>query len=131
MEFYKTLHKNIDSNYIQQHLRLDNLHQYCDFIDNIINSYNNKGEIYCSRGLFTVEREIIKNGIRISLLNCPNALAFTITKEEQGVVLHCTINSAEPDQDFVESIELFLSDLKKALLNSNLLNLYYKNLLPW
>ena len=66
-------------------------------------------------GLFTVQREIIKNGIRISLLNCPNALAFTITKEEQGVVLHCTINSAEPDQDFVESIELFLSDLRNGI----------------
>lgn len=115
MEFYKLLQKDLDADFIQQHLRLDNLHQYCDFIDNVISSCNNKGEIYCSWGLFTVQREIIKNGIRISLLNCPNALTFTITKEEQGVVLHCTINSAEPDQDFVESIELFLLDLRNGI----------------
>ena len=51
MEFYKPLQKDLDANFIQQHLRIDNLHQYCDFIDNVISSCNNKGEIYCSWGL--------------------------------------------------------------------------------
>ena len=115
MEFYNLLQKDLDADFIQQHLRLDNLDQYCDFINHIVNSNDNRGEIYCGWGLFSMQREIIKKGIRISLLNCPNALAFTITKEEQGVVLHCTINTAEPCQDFIESIELFLSDLKTGI----------------
>ncbi|MCW8855038.1 MAG: hypothetical protein OQK72_10085 [Gammaproteobacteria bacterium] len=115
MEFYQTLHKNLNAHFIQQNLRLDNLHQYCDFITSIINSHEDKGEIYCDWGLFNVQREIIKKGIRISLLNCPNALTFTITKEEQGIVLHCTINTSKPDQDFIDSIELFLTDLKNGI----------------
>ena len=115
MEFYQKLQKEIDAKYIQKNLRLDNLNQYCNFIDNVINSDNNRGEIYCGWGLFNIHREIIKKGIRISLLNCPNALAFSITKEEQGIIMHCTINTAEPDQDFVDSIRLFLSDLKAGI----------------
>ena len=115
MEFYEITHRNMDVEFIQQNLRIDNLNQYCKSINTIVSHHKETGEIYCLWGLFTVHRELIKKGIRISLLNCPNALTFTITNEGDRIVLHCTINTPETDQEFEDSIKTFLSDLKAGI----------------
>lgn len=115
MEFYAFTQKELAPEYIKTHLRIDNLNHYCASVSEIINSHEEEGEIYCTWGLFQVHREIIKKGIRISLLNCPNALTFTITREGKDVVIHCTINTDEADQGFIESIKIFLTHLKQGI----------------
>lgn len=70
-----------------------------------------------SWGLFQVSREKIRNGVRLALLNCPHALAWTVAvKNEQGlVVIHCTIDDASADEEFVETIEQFVDDWAQGL----------------
>jgi len=47
---------------------------------------------------------------------CPNALAWTITREEGGsLVIHCTIDKRDHDQDFIDSIKDFVLDWKTGL----------------
>ena len=77
MEFYKLLQKDLDVDFIQQNLRLDNLNQYCNFVYNIISSHEDKSEIYCGRGLFSVQRDIIKKafGFHYSTVLTPLQLA--------------------------------------------------------
>ena len=68
---------------------------------------------------FFVERQLIKGGVRFSLPECPNALAWTITTgfepAPDKVIIHCTINRLEHDEDFIESIELFVKSWKIGL----------------
>lgn len=53
--------------------------------------------------------------------NCPNTLAWTITKERVGegdkMLIHCTINKSEHEPDFIQSIEQFVNDWKIGLEN--------------
>ena len=62
----------------------------------------------CIWGNFKINKEIIKNGVIFTLPICPNALAWTITKERIGgsdkILIHCTINKPEHEPDFIQSI---------------------------
>ena len=115
MEFYNVFQNNISVQAIHQQLRIDNLDQYCASVNQIIRHHGNEGEMYCAWGQFNIQREILNKGIRISLLNCPNALTFSITREQHGLVIHCTINTEEADDDFIESIQVFLNDLQQGI----------------
>jgi hypothetical protein len=42
-------------------------------------------------------------------------LAWTVTAEPEGVLVHCTINRTEHDPDFIESIETFVEDWRAGL----------------
>jgi hypothetical protein len=56
--------------------------------------------------------------VRFTLPRCPNALAWTVTAgidTPEPVVVHCTINRAEHDADFIESIRLFVDDWRIGL----------------
>ncbi len=65
-------------------------------------------------GEFTLSRLEINGGLRFSLLECPNALTWTITTgydpAPKAVIIHLTINRTEKDQEFIEEIEDFLDD---------------------
>lgn len=64
------------------------------------------------------EWDHIMGGIRFSMLNCPNALAWTITTgyppARDKIVLHLTINRGRKQKEIVDEIHLFLEDLYKA-----------------
>jgi len=103
-----------------QALSVEKLNQYCGDIDKILRVDNeDRATVYCIWGKFSVHRQIINGGIRFTLPNCPNALAWTITTgfdpEPEKVVIHCTINRTEHDADFVESIEAFIHSWKLGL----------------
>jgi hypothetical protein len=65
-------------------------------------------------GEYTLNRAVIKGGIRFSLVECPNALCWTITTgyppERNSVVVHLTINRKRKHPEFLEEIEEFLED---------------------
>ena len=121
MEFFKEIKKNpIDIEALRSQLQIATLPIHCKSIDTVISVARNKGEIYCVWGQFTISREPIKNGVRFALLNCPHALTWTVTyhAKRETLVVHCTIDDREEDQDFVESIEQFVSDWALGLENA-------------
>jgi hypothetical protein len=119
MEFLEIVDASIPSAELQE-LKIGELDKYCSEINNIINVETvDRAKIYCGWGEFCVERQLIKGGVRFSLPECPNALAWTITTgfepAPDKVIIHCTINRLEHDEDFIESIELFVKSWKIGL----------------
>ena len=118
MEFFGKIETtDIDASFLKQALTISALPQYCSSIDTVNLDHNDKGEIYCLWGQFDIKRDCLKHGIRFSLLNCPHALAWTVTHDQnrQEVIIHCTIDKQDEDKDFVESIGQFVSDWKEGL----------------
>lgn len=73
-------------------------------------------------GEFTLNKQNIKGGLRFSLLECPNALAWTVTTgydpEPEYIMVHLTINRTAINQEFQEEIDEFLDDQVKMLENT-------------
>lgn len=103
-----------------QALTVETLPHYCIDIDKVISVENeNNADIFCAWGEFKVQRQIIRGGVRFTMPGCANALVWTITTgfdpAPEKVVIHCTINRPEQDDDFVESIESFVNAYKLGL----------------
>jgi hypothetical protein len=115
MEFFRQFAADIDETELQQLITLERLPQLCASIDTLLEDHGEHGRIYCVWGEFRVQREPIRNGVRLTLPGCPNALAWTITAEQQSVTIHCTINRNDHDADFIASIEQFVDDWQCGL----------------
>lgn len=101
-------------------LQISALPNHCRSIDSVISDKHNVGEIYCVWGQFSVSREEIRNGVRFALLECPHAFAWTITYHEDRkiLVVHCTIDDRDEDEEFVETIKDFAADWGFGLANA-------------
>jgi hypothetical protein len=70
-------------------------------------------------GEFTLRRDEIMGGVRFSMLDCPNALAWTVTTgyapARDKLVVHLTINRERKQDEFLEEIRQFLDDLQNGL----------------
>ncbi len=118
MEFFQQVEfKNPDIVRLKELLTIKSLPDLCGSIDTVLADSNDQGEIYCLWGQFTVGREVIRYGVRFSLLNCPHALAWTVTFNEftDEIVIHCTIDKKEQDKDFIDSIDQFVDDWRHGL----------------
>ncbi len=123
MEFFKKVHSpDLDIIHLKNLLTINNLTNLCASINTVTAYEENEGDIYCLWGAFKVRREEIRYGVRFSLLNCPHALAWTITfnSESQNIIIHCTIDKTEQDPDFVESIHDFVEDWSDGILKLKL-----------
>jgi len=119
LEFFTIAGVKTTANAIQE-ITVADLDRYCSDIDQVLSVENdNVGTIYCIWGEFTVERQIIKGGLRFSLPDCPNALGWTITTgydpAPNKIVIHCTINRTVHDDIFIESIESFNNSWKSGI----------------
>jgi hypothetical protein len=112
MEFFSKTTHPLTAEQIQTEITGPRLAEFCASIDRVLNwdIKTDSGEMYCLWGQFRVNRETLKHGVRFSLPECPNALAWTITAEPHATVIHCTINQQEHDPDFIASIETFVVD---------------------
>lgn len=111
MEFFQIInHLKTDTEKLKSLLTISCLPELCDSIDTVTPDNAHQADIYCLWGEFSVIRDEIRNGVRFSLVNCPHALAWTIThhEEAENIVIHCTIDDVETDEDFADSIELFI-----------------------
>ena len=118
MEFFEEVHKDkLNIVDLKSLLAMNNLTVLCDSISNVTALKENEGDIYCIWGAFKVRREEIRYGVRFSLLNCPHALARTITfnEESQDIVIHCTIDKRQQDPDFIDSIYEFIEDWSSGI----------------
>ncbi len=113
MEFFQEVAcDTLDTGQLKALLTIRNMPALCHSIDNVISEQGDKAEIYCLWGAFNIRRDEIRYGIRFSLLNCPHALAWTITLKEAShqIVVHCTIDETEQDEDFIDTINEFVKD---------------------
>ena len=118
MEFFAEIENQAaNAERIQQLVTIARLPELCASIDSVLAMHSERdGEIYCVWGQFQLSRERIRNGVRLALLNCPHALAWTIAvKGESAVVVHCTIDDREAEDEFVETIEQFVADWAQGL----------------
>jgi len=119
MEFFKII--NIQTTEIQLHKLISfenfNLLNENLFILDYENNAVNIGSIW---GEFSLNLNQIKGGVRFALVECPNALAWTITTgyapATEQIVLHLTINRMEIEQNFIDEINEFLEDWEQGLL---------------
>jgi hypothetical protein len=118
MEFFKEIpNPDLDVTHLKALLRIKNLTRLCASINTVLSEKGDDGTIYCLWGQFDVRRLELRYGVRFSLLNCPHALAWTITLDEskQHIILHCTTDKKHHEEDFVESIHDFMTDLSHGL----------------
>lgn len=118
MEFFKII--NIQTSEIKLH-KLISFENFNALNENlfILDYENNSVNIGGIWGEFTLSRNQIKGGVRFALIECPNALTWTITTgyapEKEKVTLHLTINRQEIDQNFMEELNEFLDDWEQGL----------------
>ena len=118
MEFFEIVDIRITETAIQENLTLGNLEAFCESIFPL----DENSEVCLTGGMwgeFTVRRDLIMGGVRFSMLNCPNALAWTITTgyppARDKVVIHLTINRVRKKEEFVQEMLLFLEDLRSGI----------------
>ena len=114
MEFFRKIKLKIQSKTIQDVLTIANLEFISTEIFVIGNQNKTEAEIGGIWGEFTLTRAIIRGGLRFALVECPNALTWTITTginpNPDVIVIHLTINRQEQKESFIEEIEEFLDD---------------------
>lgn len=118
MEFFQEVHSpELDVAELKNLVTMSHLTDLCASISSVTSQKDNEAEIYCIWGAFNIKRDEIRYGVRFSLLNCPHALAWTITfnEEHQNIVIHCTIDKTEQDPDFIDSIHEFVSDWSNGI----------------
>ena len=118
MEFFRIVNIKSSEQELKDKLSLQNLEDFC------LSSFplNNGTEVCKIGGMwceFTLRRDEIMGGVRFSMLDCPNAFAWTITTgyppARDGLVIHLTINRTKKQEEFVEEINQFLNDLENGL----------------
>jgi len=113
MEFLHEIKLSIPVNVdeLQNLISIKRLPELCSSISSVIKNKGAEAIIYCIWGEFHINREKLRNGVRFSMPECPNALAWTVTTENSGqnIIIHCTINKMSHDKDFVQSLEEFAS----------------------
>jgi len=114
MEYFRIIDISTTQEQITELVVLKNLEGISTQLFSIAEPQEGQVEIGSLWGEFTLSRDEIKGGLRFSLKECPNALAWTITTgyppEPEGVVIYLTVNRKELEQEFIEEIEEFLDD---------------------
>ncbi|MGV6845837.1 MAG: hypothetical protein ACWA42_06910 [Lutibacter sp.] len=119
MEFFRIINKQISEQEIQNKITPNTLETLTDmmFLINDESNFFVGGTLW---GTFNISYHKINGGVRFTLLNCPNALAWTITTgfppERNKIVLHCTINRTQKPKEFVDEINDFLNDWENGLI---------------
>lgn len=121
MEFFASLPARLTAAELQDALTIPTLPGLCGSIDSVLRCEGDRGHIYCVWGEFEVVRTPIQGGVRFSLLNCINAVTWSLTTglppDPDALVIHLTINRTEQDADFVESLEQFAADWREGMDN--------------
>lgn len=117
MEFFRIIDIKSTEVQLQQLLTFDNLNSFNESLF-VIDFKNDTANITGVWEEFTLKRDLIKGGVRFALLECPNALAWTITTGfppvREHIVIHLTINRPEKEQQFIDELNEFLDDWKQG-----------------
>ncbi|MFO8148584.1 MAG: hypothetical protein ACQEQB_08605 [Bacteroidota bacterium] len=115
MEYFRMIKLKTTEQNLQGQLTLSNLDKISTEIFNLDEPGEKEANIGGIWGEFTLSRSEIKGGIRFSLVECPNALCWTITTgyppDPESIIIHLTINRLEKKEEFIEEITEFLDDI--------------------
>jgi hypothetical protein len=119
MEFFRLIAIKTSETDIKKQINNNTISNlYPDII--VLNGNEKSVSIGCIWGEFILQRDEIKGGIRYSMLDCPNALAWTITTgyppARDQIVIHLTINRQQKQQQFIDEINEFLDGWENGLL---------------
>ena len=117
MEFFAAVKCASDPAALKKQLTIARLPELCASVMTVISDEQIHGTIYCLWGQFKINREELKYGIRFSLPDCPNTLAWSVTFDPatENIIIHLTINKKKHDADFIESIEQFINDWSEGI----------------
>ncbi|OKY76889.1 MAG: hypothetical protein BM485_02175 [Desulfobulbaceae bacterium DB1] len=120
MEFFEFAEVVTTEEEIRDKLSLDKLPDFCLDIEAVDDAEELGRVIYFRHwGRFHIRRESVMWGVRFSVPDCPNALAWTVTTGcppfPEKIVLHATINRTEHDPEFVAATKGLLTTLKVGL----------------
>lgn len=119
MEFFRIIKVKTLDKTIQAELSLENLELISNEIFIIGDQNKTEADIGGIWGEFTLTRNLIRGGLRFALVECPNALAWTITTgfqpDPEAIIIHLTINRQQQKETFIEEIEAFLDDQSTCL----------------
>lgn len=111
MEFFKIVDVAVSEAEIKERILNEHISQINPDII-LLNTNQEFAQVGCLWGEFTLKRDIINGGIRYGMLECPNALAWTITTgyppAREKIVLHLTINRERKKPEFIEEIKEFI-----------------------
>ncbi len=118
MEFFKIINVKTTADQIQKNIHFDNLEILCESIF-VMDYKNNIADIGGVWGEFSLQKDKINGGLRFSLLECPNALTFTITSgyppKPDQIIFYLTVNRTELKLIFIDEIEEFINDWKTGI----------------
>ncbi|HEX5742319.1 MAG TPA: hypothetical protein VFY09_00295 [Flavobacteriaceae bacterium] len=113
MEFFRIIDIKSTENQLQQLLSFKNINDIIESLF-VIDFEKDTANITGIWEEFTLKRDEIKGGVRFALVECPNALAWTITTGfppvREHIVIHLTINRTEKEQHFIDELTAFLDD---------------------
>jgi hypothetical protein len=118
MEFFAYASVRMSTSDIQRHININNLPEWCASIEKVLSVQDDRGDIYCVWGELRVHRELIHDGVRFTLSTCKNAVQWTLSPNPTNpaeVMVHCTINRAEEGEEFVESLQDFVTDWRAGI----------------
>ncbi len=118
MEHFRIIDKQVSQELIQDKIypkSVDNFTESMMFLED----FNNYFKGLTLWGEFVISYDKINGGVRFTLVDCPNALSWTITTgfppERQKVVIHATINRTQKPEEFVEEIIEFLDEWEAGI----------------
>jgi hypothetical protein len=120
MEFFKIVKACTTEQVLKDKLSNQNLEEFCEST-----FFMEGGTDVCliggMWGEFTIRRDEIMGGVRFSMLDCPNALTWSITTgyppAREDIVVHLCVNRQRKPEEFVEEIYHFLDDMESGLSN--------------
>jgi len=118
MEFFRIIDKQVTEKLIQEKINPHSLETFTEtmFLLKDKESYFIGVTLW---GEFKISYDKIKGGVRLTLLDCPNAFSWTITTgyppEHNKIILHCTINRTQKSAEFIEEIKDFLDEWEAGL----------------
>ena len=118
MEFFRTVEVETNQTQIRERINFETIPDiYPDMV--VLGGEGNVFQIGSFWGEFMLQRDEIMGGIRFSMLDCPNAIAWTITTgyppARNKVVIHLTINRLEKPREFLSEINELLDGWVKGL----------------
>ena len=118
MEFFRYIDRKVSEGDIQQRINPESVAAFAEtmLFLGYENDYFNGVTLW---GDFKISYDHINGGVRFALLDCPNAVTWTITTghppEREMIVLHSTINRTRKPDEFMEDYAEFLDEWEEGL----------------
>lgn len=121
MEFFRIIDKQTSEERVQKKITPNSLEEFTESMF-VIEQGNKNFSGTTLWGEFQISYDKIKGGVRFTLLDCPNALQWTITTgfppERAKIILHATINRTQKPEEFLEEVNDFIDEWETGLTNN-------------